>query len=1135
MLILSGLFKQGCKCEMNLSYLNKIIGGNENIQRLTAALSQGKSLRNHILVLDAAKPFFISALREKSTNPICLLANNSEKAQKLYLELLNWLPDASGIFLYPEKGSGPARDDPETSAERLKALAALKNYDPGRNAGPVIISSTVSAATGIISPEVFTRLNQSLARDMKADPDSVIRKCVDSGYEMDEIVELPGYISRRGGIVDIFPINSEMPVRVEFDGKRIESIRQFDPRTQRSTGLVESVEIAAREDGTSSAQSTVFDYLPQNTLLLIDDYEELEPSYAELSEAARTPPAEEENAEGPGKMDIYLLEWEGLKKKLDGFKHVIELALWNSAVEPGETIFQFSSLPKFGGRLADFISELKSRLGQRQSILIVSQQEQRLFEMLQENLVHVHHVPRLESEIAPGTVVLLKGSLNEGWALKDNFLMYTDNEIFGWVKQERSFKKRPTRHHLLLNQLNRDDYVVHIDHGIGRFTGFSRVRNNEVETEYAVIEYAAGDKLYVPVDQVDRLTRYVGSGDRAPSLSRLHTQEWSQTKARIKKSVEDIAQDLLNLYATRETVSGYAFSPDTIWQKEMESSFPYVETADQLRAVNDVKTDMEIDKPMDRLICGDVGYGKTEIALRAAFKAVQDSKQVALLVPTTVLAQQHYATFRNRLLAFPLRLEVLSRFTAGKDEKAILEGLASGAVDICIGTHRLLQKDVLFKDLGLLIVDEEQRFGVAHKEFIKRLRQEIDVLALSATPIPRTLHMSLAGIKDLSTLETPPEDRLPIKTHVGIYDKAIIRDAILREIHRGGQIFYVHNRIHDIHRLEYDLKQLVPQARIMVGHGQMMEDDLEVIMAEFVNCRADILLTTTIIESGIDIPNANTMIIDDADRLGLTQLYQLRGRIGRGTNNAFAYFFYRPNKHLTEQAIKRLKTIAEATELGAGFAIAMKDLEIRGAGNLLGTEQSGYISSVGFDLYCRLLAEAVEDIRSRKGKGSTPGAEAKPKLPAVSISLPLAALIPADYMSGENDRIRYYQKIASIRDKTDLASLVEELTDRFGDPVEEMANLLFVARVKLFAAECGVESISGSGGQVTLRFWKDISREAKVHVFASRYDEAIDIGNKLVKIDTEIKEMDWKKILLELVQYLGPGRSGKEPAASRLQ
>ncbi|MCH7838586.1 MAG: transcription-repair coupling factor, partial [Chloroflexi bacterium] len=634
--------------------------------------------------------------------------------------------------------------------------------------------------------------------------------------------------------------------------------------------------------------------------------------------------------------------------------------------------------------------------------------------------------------------------------------------------------------------------------------------------EYLELHYAAGDRLYLPADQVDRVSRYAGPGEHEPRLTRLGSQEWSRAKDRVRRAVAELAQELLELYATRQVAEGRALPPDTAWQQELEASFPYVETADQLAAIQAVKEDMERPRPMDRLVCGDVGYGKTEVALRAAFKAVMNGTQVAVLVPTTVLAQQHLTTFRERLAGFPVRIEMLSRFRSDREQRAVVEALGEGTVDIVIGTHRLLQQDIEFKDLGLVIIDEEQRFGVTHKERLKQMRREVDVLTLSATPIPRTLHMSLSGIRDMSTMETPPEQRLAIKTYVSEMDDRLVRDAILRELERGGQVYFVHNRVHDIDRVASRLRDLVPEAEIAVGHGQLPEEALERVMLDFVDGRSDVLVCTTIIESGLDIPNVNTIIIDKADKLGLSQLYQLRGRVGRGAVRAYAYLLFDRHRSLSEPAQKRLEAIFEATELGAGFQIALRDLEIRGAGNLLGAEQSGHIGAVGFDLYVRLLADAVEGLKAaREGR---PAAPTTAQQATISIDLPLTAHLPASYVGDLNLRLALYQRMAAVGTVDEAESMAQEMRDRFGPPPPAAENLLFVVRARALAKAADVTAIQQQDGELVVRTTGDRSPRERLRGLDVR---GLWTGPTQARLKLAVLADDWPEALLDVLGALG--------------
>jgi transcription-repair coupling factor (superfamily II helicase) len=807
---------------------------------------------------------------------------------------------------------------------------------------------------------------------------------------------------------------------------------------------------------------------------------------------------------------------------LKGFHRFLSLEEWG---EENEHHLGFSPAPNYSGRLTTFTQESTAMAKEGYRVIVVSQQASRLSELLQEQDTVAFPISDIGQMPQPGSITLLQGSVYGGWAINQEaepLILFSDAELFGFVKKRRVPQKRPVPRGIFLTELVPGEYVVHIDHGVARFSGMAKMSLEGKEGEYLVLEYAEGDKLYVPSEQVDRVSRYIGPRGYTPALSRLGTAEWGRTKQRVRKATANLAQELLSIYASREHSPGFAFSPDTPWQQELEASFPYIETTDQLEAVQEVKGDMERARPMERLLCGDVGYGKTEVALRAAFKAVLDGMQVALLVPTTVLAQQHFTTFNERLNPFPIRVEMLSRFRPPKGQAEITEGLKCGTVDICIGTHRLLQKDVEFRNLGLVIIDEEQRFGVAHKERLKKLRQEVDVLTLSATPIPRTLHMSLVGIRDLSIMETPPEERLPIKSYVAEYDEGLIREAILRELERGGQVFFVHNRVQTISSMAMKLRNSVPEASFAVAHGQMPEEELESVMLDFVMGKGDVLVCTTIIESGLDLPNVNTIIINDADKLGLTQLYQLRGRVGRGSNRAYAYFLYKRGKRLTDAATKRLRTIFEATELGSGFYIAMKDLEIRGAGNILGAEQSGHMGAVGFELYSQLLAEAVAELKPE---------ERKAPLPPITIDLPLPAFLPEEYIPHLSTRLALYQRLAKTSSAQDAEDIGQELRDRFGEIPQPALNLLYVVKIKALAAQAGIQDISTEGNYVVLK----LAPGAKIDKgLMHNLGEGLKIGTTQLRLDMK-RHKNWQRILEEvLVRMLLPEEVGSKNLSVQL-
>ncbi len=1064
-------------------------------------------------VLEAAKPYVIAALYRDLRLPVLVVTSQPENARKLYDQLSVWCN--SPVKLLPEPDALPYQrvaSDASTEMERLQVLSALAGQG---TSAPLVVVSAPALIQKTSPYKDFISTIHTVKLRMNTEPSRLLSRWDTMGYRIESIVEVPGTMSHRGGIVDIFPPVSELPVRIEFFGNMIDSIRLFDPATQRSRTAVESVTIVPaaellaplssnRQDVESVLKSldlstlnpeasrqfqqetamllerqrphdiqfyaslfnidTILSYLPADALIIWDEPQSIRSAVEDFeAEAEGLRNTRIEQGELPPNFPVPYFTLAELEAKLQN-RHRLLFSAWDAS--DSQHKLNFTPAPSYARQLPVFINKVKQLLSQKQRLILASQQASRLSELLDEEDIIAPTLAEIKQLPSHGSVILAQGSLAEGWVMNGDTYLFTDTEIFGFAKERRLIRKRPVARRKLFAELAPGSYVVHIEHGIAKFAGVITQKTNDSEKEYLVLKYAAGDKLLVPIDQLDRVDRYIGATEKPPSLSRLGTQEWLRTRQRTKEAAEAVALELLSLYAAREAHPGFAYSPDTVWQQELEASFPYVETPDQITVQEEVKADMEKGKPMDRLVCGDVGYGKTEVALRAAFKAVMDNKQVAILVPTTILAEQHYATFSQRLSAFPVRVEVLSRFRKRKEQKAIIEGLANGSVDICIGTHRLLQKDVHFKDLGLLIIDEEQRFGVAHKEHLKKMRQEVDILTLSATPIPRTLNMSLAGVRDMSVMETPPEDRLPVKTYVAEYYDRLVREAILRELERNGQVFFVHNRVQGIAWLAQKLQTLVPEAKVAFAHGRMPEVELARVMADFAQGKSDVLVCTTIIESGLDMPRVNTLIINRADKFGLTQLYQLRGRVGRGSSLAYAYLLYDKEKRLTPTAQKRLRTIYEATELGAGFGIAMKDLEIRGAGTLLGMRQSGFISAVGFSLYTRLLAEAVEEIKNRQA-----GIEKVkvPRLPPPSIDLPMPAYIPEDYVSDLNTRLDLYQSLVKIDAPEQADALAQELKDRFGAMPLEVENLLYTVKLKALAAKAGIESISTQDHQIVLR------------------------------------------------------------------
>ena len=1071
-------------------------------QLLKQLQTDGKQLPGLGLPRAARLPV-LAALHRDLDRPVLLITDRADHALALFDELSFWVKSPRFHFAEPNPlFYEQAAWGVTTRRERLQTLMALAAYHlpfaQKPEVSPIFVTSARSLMTRTMPRRDFLKACKKLAVGQNAQPDALARSWVEIGYQRVNTVLEPGQFSRRGGIMDVWTPAEKLPVRLDFFGDEIETVRRFDPASQRTVESLESILITpAREfiapgdhDGELSEfhipllhpqPASLLDYLPQKALILVDDLSIVEGMVAEVEEQAvkfRQDSIAEETL--PADFPLPYVTWPDLLDNLHN-RSFVELGHSTAAdVEDADQLLSscFTHDERFGGRLKPFIEYLSSIIERGERAIIISRQASRLQELWQEAQ---EGEPDLENP------QFIEASVSEGFALQCKPISHliSDSEVFGWERPQPRIRQRPVAEtpESVYADLEVGDYVVHIDHGVGRFGGLVQRELDGLTREFLAVEYEGGGQLYVPVHQADRLTRYVGAEGAVPALDRLGGQEWHEKKGRVKQAVLEVAQEMLDLYARRNVVQGYAFKTDTNWQKELEDSFPYVETEDQKRALSDIKRDMESPRPMDRLLCGDVGYGKTEVALRAAFKAVMDGKQVAILVPTTVLAQQHYETFLQRLAAFPVQVEMLSRFRTPREQTLILHRLFKGEIDIVIGTHRLISSDVQFKDLGLVIIDEEQRFGVTHKEHLKKLRTEVDVLTLTATPIPRTLYMALTGVRDISNLNTPPEERLPIVTHVGPYSPKLVRQAILRELERGGQTFFVHNRVNTIDAMKMHLDHLIPEARVDIGHGQMPENELAAVMHRFNAGETDVLLSTTIIESGLDIPNANTLIVDRADTFGLAQLYQLRGRVGRGAARAYSYFFRHNKLRPTQEGQQRLEVIAENTQLGAGYSIAMRDLEIRGAGELLGTRQSGHIQAVGFHLYTRLLADAVRQIRrleTSRVNGERKDGRAKidvalasltqPISMPVNVDLPLAVGIPASYIADQDLRLRLYRRIADLRDETEIDALASEFEDRFGELPEMVDNLFYQMRVKLRAEQAGLSSINWESGQIVLRY-----------------------------------------------------------------
>ena len=904
--------------------------------------------------------------------------------------------------------------------------------------------------------------------DSTVDTEQLKNQLVALGYERVGQVEMPGQFSVRGGIVDIYCLTEENPWRIELWGDEIDSIRSFDPESQRSLENLEELTIYPAVEHIGDKDMVSFlDYFPEErTIIFLDEPNRLTEKGGAVEEEYRQSRMHREEKGSRNQPENWLCSFEQLQKELNK-RNCISVC----ALEPKQAgwkvrekfYLEVKSISAYNNSFELLVKDLHQYKKQGYRIALLSgsrTRAERLAKDLQEEGLAAFYGQDYDREICPGEIMVVYGHAKKGFEYPlIKFAVMTESDIFGQEQKKKKKKNYSGSRIQDFAELSIGDFVVHEKHGLGIYRGIEKVEVDRIVKDYIKIEYRGGSNLYIPATQLDCLQKYSGAdASKAPKLNKLGTQEWNKTKSKVRGAVKNIAKELVELYAVRQEKEGYVCGPDTVWQREFEEMFPYEETEDQLSAIEDAKRDMESTRIMDRLICGEVGYGKTEVALRAAFKEVQESRQVAYLAPTTILAQQIYNTFVQRMKEFPVRVELLCRFRTPAQQKKAIEDLKKGQVDVIIGTHRILSKDVQFKNLGLLIVDEEQRFGVTHKEKIKQLKKDVDVLTLTATPIPRTLHMSLIGIRDMSVLEEPPMDRMPIQTYVMEYDEETVREAINRELRRGGQVYYVYNRVTDIADVALRIAKLVPDARVDFAHGQMSERELENVMYSFVNGDIDVLVSTTIIETGLDISNVNTMIIHDSDRYGLSQLYQLRGRIGRSNRTAYAFLMYRKNVMLKETAEKRLAAIREYTDLGSGFKIAMRDLELRGAGNLLGAQQHGHMNAVGYDLYCKMLNEAVKEA---KGIHTMEDFE-------TSVDLNVDAYIPDSYISNEFQKLDIYKRIAGIETQQDYDDMLEELLDRFGEPGKAVLNLLAIAKLKAIAHQGYVTEIKQTGK--TVRF-----------------------------------------------------------------
>lgn len=1212
-----------------------------------------------IVCPEPATPFLIASVWRNLKFPVLVIAPNPDSAQRIVDQLPTWTgtPDVddegSPIQHFIETGSIPfERYEPDrgTAQRRLMTLDALRRHSPEGTEPPLVVTSVHAIAERTTEKRVFEQVVRILRVGDRIDLAETMRHLTASGYEVQPTTEQPGTASRRGGIIDIFPVGSVHPVRIELFDDEIESMRLFDVETQRSFADVDDLQlIPAREELPAFVDSqtirgaigslntdnidltrlstrrltdelnlvaegvidselafyagffnrgSLFDYLPPETLLVAVRPRIISESASgidrRLEEVRRV---KERRGEVPINFPTKHMPWPEVAQRIEIGGRRLEIdpfgidtrdlgkklplpinrQLPSNNLDPNR--FEFGEEESVGTVLDDPTITLKHAIaaGATQIVAITSHAV-RLYELAEEAGIQTRYQPAVSSHLTgkdkgerenspKDSVIIAEGYATSGFDLEledgDNIRILTDAEIFGIRRQRRRTYRRVTRRGPQLEQLQPGIYVVHVDHGIAKFLGTETKEPDG--REHLVLQYARDDRVYVPTEHIDRIQIYQGGGETAPKLSRLGTQEWRSARRRAKRATEIVANELLSIYAARMLAKGIRAEPDTPWQQVLEASFPFEETPDQLTALQAVKSDMEDEKSMDRIICGDVGFGKTEIALRSAFKAVQNGRQAAVLVPTTLLAQQHHDTFRERLAPFPVAVDVISRFRSRDDQQDILERLATGKIDIIIGTHRLIQRDIVFNDLGLVVIDEEQKFGVRHKEHMKRLRAAVDVLTLSATPIPRTLYMSIAGIRDMSNMETAPEERLPVRTFVSESSDDLIREAILRELDRGGQTFFLHNRVKGIERVSRHLRELVPEASFTIGHGQMPEGQLETVITEFERGEFDVLVCTTIIEAGIDMPNVNTLIVDDADRFGLAQLHHIRGRVGRGAKQGFAYLLVQPNKSLTEEADARLNTILAATELGSGFKIAMRDLEIRGMGNVIGAEQSGHVAAIGLHLYTQLLSQSVEELKKRIeqspdgeipvppaaiGNGEISPSEGmakddgalinghKPKLSGLSnddwqppsmvradIRLGIDDNVPIEYVEDLAQRLSFHQRLSWARSDQEIAELRDELRDRYGPIPDSVEGLLETARIRLLAEQADCASVRASSERARIIMNSPVGG-AKTQLQRLLGPQAR-IGNTQIVIEAD-KGMDGHEFVEEIAAVLETIRNFKQ-------
>ncbi len=1147
---------------------------NNKLNKLKEAILSKKNIE--VAGLKGSKfSLVISLLKKDLKDDLVIITKNSYRANELYEDLLRLMP-TERVLYFPEKDIMPHENikvPPWQTANRLKVLNSSNssNYQ--------IIIMPVKAIFESLIPywrwkEFVLKIDLNDVIKLK----KITSLLIESGYQRKDKVETNGEFSLRGGILDIFPPGENLPFRIEFFGDEIDSIRKFSIETQKSKMKINSFSIypateiilpdnfqgrcnsilanfekkitKLNENGYSEISrklkrkkdiflkakenkdltllkeylpffynnlSTIFDFIKKNSTIILDDINQLEKVmtnyYDEISEEIK------ELLNKGEILDYYLENFSNpneLNRKIWSYHHINLIEDYGPSKEI-DLEFSYEGIESFQSRFSLFKNRIEKLLQENFKIILTISDDKKKEKML--DIFHEYlSQNKNKIDLSKKGMDLLTGDLSSGFKSKDlDLVLFTESEIFGQKKRKKLKLKdiHPGEKINSFMDLNKGDYIVHENHGIGKFLGLKTLEIQNTKKDYLLLKYAENDKLYVPPEKIDLVQKYIGGENTKPRLYRLGGSNWQKTKEKVKASVKDLAIDLIDLYAKRQAITGYAYSEDTVWQEEFEDRFPYEETEDQKKAIQEVKKDMESPHPMDRLLCGDVGYGKTEVAIRAAFKAAIDGKQTAVLVPTTILAQQHFNTFKERIADFPITVSMISRFRSRAEQKVIKEKLKNGKVDIIIGTHRLLSKDIKFNDLGLLVIDEEQRFGVNHKEKLKNIKEKIDVLAMTATPIPRTLHMSLSGVRDMSLIETPPENRYPVKTYVKEYNRNLIRDAIRRELKRNGQVYFVHNHIKNIDKYAKIIIDEVPEANVAIAHGQMSENKLEKLMYDFYEHKYDVLVCTTIIENGLDISNVNSIIINQAENFGLAQLYQIRGRVGRSNKVAYAYMLYKKDRVLSELANKRLQAIKEFSSLGSGFKIAMRDMEIRGTGNLLGAEQHGHIASIGYSLYCKLLDKAVQEL-----KGNVEKEVIEPE-----IKLDIDAFIPNDYISSSNQKIEFYQRIKNADTEEVHFELLDELIDRFGDIPEPLLNLLYINILKKLAAKMDIIRVIEKNKSVNFVF-KDknsVDRDSILKLVKD-YQRQININsqsNPIIKLKktNKFKQGEHSRIK-ELINFL---------------